>query len=144
MPRHRDPRDAAVRPAAGPVWPALLDVAAFGCELAMLAVLGIGGWGLGSGGLLSVAFATFYPALAVLVWALWMAPTAAHRLADPWRLVAQLALFAGTAVVAGLGGHPVLGVVFAVVAGLVFAGTRLGHADEEDTAQAGSSPSSSS
>ena len=104
---------------------AVLEALAFVCELAMLVVLGVAGWGLGSGGLMGIAFMIFYPALAILIWSLWMAPRSSRRLGDPGRLIAQLALFAGTAGLAAAGGHPVLGIVFGVVAALVFAGTRL-------------------
>lgn len=98
---------------------------AFGCELAMLVVLGVAGWGLGNGGLMGIAFMIFYPALAILIWSVWMAPRSVRRLADPWRLVAQVALFAGTAALAAAGGHPILGIAFAALATTVFAGTRV-------------------
>jgi hypothetical protein len=101
-----------------------LELAAFLCELAMLVVLGIAGWGLGNGGLMSIAFCAFYPALAILIWSIWMAPRSARRLADPLRLFLQLAMFAGTAVLCVIAGQPVLGVVFVVVAAATFVATR--------------------
>jgi hypothetical protein len=102
-----------------------IDVLAFVCELAMLAVLALSGWDLGSGGLLSVSLAVFYPALALLLWAVWLAPRASRRLPDPWRLVAQLALFGGSGAFVATAGHVVLGVLFAVVACAVFLATRI-------------------
>lgn len=102
----------------------VLEALAFCCELAMLVVLGIAGWGLGSGGLMGIAFTVFYPALGILIWSIWMAPRSNRRLGDPWRLVAQLLLFAATGLLAAAGGHPVLGIVFAVVAAVVFIAAR--------------------
>jgi hypothetical protein len=90
----------------------------------MLVVLVVAGWGLGSAGLMSIALAIFYPALAILIWSVWMAPRSARRLADPWRLGAQVALFAATAVLASIAGHPVPGIVFGVVASLAFVTSR--------------------
>jgi hypothetical protein len=101
-----------------------VELIAFLCELGMLVVLVIAGWALDSGGLMSIALAIFYPALAILIWSVWMAPRSARRLADPWRLAAQVALFAATAVLASIAGHPVLGIVFGVVACLAFVATR--------------------
>jgi hypothetical protein len=101
-----------------------LEIVAFGCELAMLVVLGIAGWGLGNGGLMGIAFTIFYPALAVLIWSVWMAPRSARRLSDPLRLIVQVALFAATAVLSAAAGHPILGIVFAVVAAGAFIATR--------------------
>ena len=102
-----------------------LEAAAFGCELAMLVVLGIAGWGIGNGGLMSIALTAFYPALAILLWSIWMAPRSGRRLADPTRLVVQLVLFAATGALAAAGGHPLLGIVFGVIAAAVFVGTRV-------------------
>jgi hypothetical protein len=102
----------------------VVELIAFLCELGMLVVLVVAGWGLGSGGLMSIALAIFYPALAILIWSVWMAPRSARRLVDPWRLAAQVALFAATAVLASIAGHPVLGVAFGVVASLAFVTSR--------------------
>ena len=99
--------------------------AAFLCEIWMTVVLVIAGWSLGNGSLMSVSLAVFYPALAILIWSVWMAPRSARRLADPWRLAAQLALFAGTAALASVAGHVILGVLFGVAACGAFGATRL-------------------
>ena len=105
----------------------------------MLAVLVVGGWALGNGGLLSIALAMFCPSFAVFIWSLWIAPASVHRLADPSRLIAQVLLFAAAGTVAGLGGHLLLGIAFAVVASLVFAATRLGAGERADD-RAGTRP----
>jgi hypothetical protein len=91
----------------------LVAAAAFLSELALLAVLGVAGWHFGGGGLLSLALAVLAPALAVLLWSVWVAPTAAHRLGDPPRLILQIALFVVAAALAGIAGHTVWGVVVA-------------------------------
>lgn len=116
-----DPKAARLPSGAG----AGVEALAFVCELAMLVVLGMAGWGLGKGGLMGIAFTIFYPALAILIWSVWMAPKSARRLADPWRLIVQLLLFGATAALAAAGGHPVVGIVFAVIAAATFSGSRL-------------------
>lgn len=134
-----DGRTGAPAPSTAGV---VLEALAFGCELAMLVVLGIAGWGLGSGGLIGIAFVIFYPAVAVLIWSVWMAPRSARRLTDPARLIVQLVLFAATAVLSAAAGHVILGVVFAVIAAGTFIATRtIGGITGSD--QAGSSSSAS-
>jgi len=104
---------------------ALVDALAFACELAMITILGIAGWSLGSRGLISIALLIFYPALAILIWSVWVAPRAGRRFADPWRLIVQLMLFAATAALSAAGGHTLLGVVFGAVAWSTFIGLRV-------------------
>ena len=103
----------------------IVDLAAFACELGMLALLAVAGWGLGSGGLMGIALATFYPALVILIWSVWIAPKASHRLGDPWRLIVQAALFGATGVALGAADHLVFAIVFPVMATLTFTATRL-------------------
>jgi hypothetical protein len=102
----------------------LVSLVAFLSELAMLATLGVVGWHAGGGGLLSVALTALGPALAVVVWSLWVAPTARRRLADPWRLILQIALFLATGWLAVLAGRTVLGVVVAAVGVVAFVSAR--------------------
>ena len=101
-----------------------VDLLAFGCELAMLVLLAFAGWGLGNGGLMGIALAVLYPALVIVIWSFWVAPKAARRLADPWRLLVQVALFGATGVALGLADHLVLAIVFPVIASLTFVATR--------------------
>jgi hypothetical protein len=103
----------------------LVAAAAFLSELALLAVLGVAGWHFGGGGLLSLALAVLAPALAVLLWSVWVAPTAAHRLGDPPRLILQIVLFVVAAALAGLAGHTVWGVVVAGAGVIAFSASRL-------------------
>ena len=91
----------------------------------MLATLALSGFDLGNGGLMGICLAVFYPALAVAIWAAWLAPRGRAQLSDPWRFVVQLVLFAATAVIASLAGDVLLGVLFAVVAAVVFGLVRL-------------------
>jgi hypothetical protein len=102
-----------------------VDLLAFGCELWMLATLALSGWGLGNGGLLGICLAIFYPAVAIAIWAAWLAPRGRGRIADPWRFMVQVAMFAGTGIIAALARHIVLGVVFAVVSVGVFGMVRV-------------------
>jgi len=64
-------------------------------ELGLLAALAWAGWHLVDGTLPSLLLAALLPALAVLVWALWVAPRAPHRLGDPARAGAEGVLFFG-------------------------------------------------
>jgi hypothetical protein len=111
----------------------LVATVAFLSELALLVTLGVAGWHFGGGGLISVAMTALGPALAVLIWSVWVAPTAARRLADPARLILQIVLFVVTGVLAALAGHPMLGGVVAVVGVAAFAAARSGE-DTRDRA----------
>jgi|BarGraNGADG00212_1021973.scaffolds.fasta_scaffold21043_2 hypothetical protein len=119
-----DPEQPAASPVGGSVLRGVVEAAAFLCELAMLVLLAVAGWGLGTGGLMSIALAVFYPALAILIWSVWMAPTSSRRLADPSRLIAQVVLFVGTAVLAVTARHPMWGIAFAAIATLTFTASR--------------------
>lgn len=98
----------------------LVDVVCFLVELAMLALLTVSGWSLGDGGLIGIALAVLYPALAVVVWALFVARTAEKRLRQPWRLLLQLVLFAATTAATIAAGDRWLGIAFAVIAVVAF------------------------
>ena len=107
----------------------------FLCELAMFGTLCVAGSGLGSSTAGHVALAIVLPLAAAAIWAVWMAPTSRRRLADPARLVAQIALFVTTGVLAALADRVVLGIVFAVVTIVVFAMTSALGADAAPSAQ---------
>jgi hypothetical protein len=95
------------------------------CELAMLVLLALAGWDLGNDGLVGISLAVLYPAIALLIWAAWLAPRADHRLPDPWRLLVQIALFTATGTAVALAGHLTTGIAFAVVACVAFSAQRL-------------------
>ncbi len=96
------------------------DLIAFVCELAMLVLLVAAGHGMASGWH-GWALGVFLAFVAIGIWSQWMAPTSARRLSNPQRLVAQVMLFATTALYAAAGGLAWWGVGFAVVATAAFA-----------------------
>jgi hypothetical protein len=102
----------------------VVSLSEFGCELAMLTLLALGGWWLGNGGLLGIALAVLYPSISLLIWAVWLAPRSNDRLDDPWRLIVQVALFAATGAVVALAGHVTTGVIFALIAVAAFVAER--------------------
>ncbi|MFC9834583.1 YrdB family protein [Rhodococcus sp. NPDC127530] len=99
----------------------VLDVVAFACEIAMLALLAVAGWSLANSTVVQVVLATLLPVAAAMLWGVAMAPKSRRRLRNPARLFAQTALFAGTGVLVALAGRPWWGLVFAVVATATFA-----------------------
>jgi|GEM_PF-3478969 len=108
------------------------ETVAFLSELTLLAVLGVTGWRLGGGALMSVALAALYPALAALIWSVWLAPRATHQLAQPWRLVLQVGLFVAAGVGCALSGLVVLGVALAGIGSAAFVVTHLLGPDPRD------------
>ncbi len=104
----------------------MLGVLAFLCELVMIALLVVSGWRLGTGTAASVALAVGLPAVAIGIWARWMAPASRHRLRRGPRVAAQTALFIGVGTVCIYAGLTVWGVAFSIVASAVFAGAREG------------------
>jgi uncharacterized membrane protein YwaF len=68
-----------------------LDVLVFIVELVLLAILAVAGARLGSHAT-AIALAVLLPAVAAVLWGLYLAPRASRRLPHPGRLVAKLAL----------------------------------------------------
>ena len=134
-PRATRPRATRPRPA----WHGLTDACAFALEIAMLVLLAVTGTRIGAALAVHVILAIALPAIALAIWATWAAPGSTHtnssapkraalsrrRLADPWRLVAQIVLFAITAGLAAAAGLLAWGVIFAVLAAGIFSLTRL-------------------
>jgi hypothetical protein len=100
------------------------DLAAFGVEMAMIVTLALGGSRLGSTRLVHITLAVVLPALAAVIWAVWMAPSSRRRLRDPERLVGQIALILATYILAAKTHLVVWGIVFGVVSIMVFVLTR--------------------
>ncbi len=121
MPALDAPRATRPRPA----WAGLTDACAFALEIAMLVLLAVTGTKIGSTLAVHVTLAILLPAIALAIWATWAAPMSRRRLADPWRLVAQIVLFAITAGLAAAAGLLAWGVIFAVLAAGIFSLTRL-------------------
>jgi hypothetical protein len=65
--------------------------------------------------LLGLVLALAFTMPAALAWGIWIAPKAARRLADPARLLFELALFAAATVAFAYAGSLVLALVFAVL-----------------------------
>ena len=89
-------------------------------EVALLAGLAIAGARLGDGVAFAILDAVLLPLAAAAVWGMFIAPRARRRLAEPARIIVEVALFAGTGLVLLLSGLPVTGIVIAV-AGIGFA-----------------------
>jgi len=117
--------DGETAPRRGSVGYPVVDMVAFLSELAMFATLGVAGWRLGGGGLISISLAVLYPALAVLIWSVWLAPRAAHRLGDPGRLIVQIVVFLATGVASAIAGRLVWGILLATVGVAAFVAARL-------------------
>jgi len=87
----------------------------FGTELALVVVLVILGINAGIGLAGRVALAVGCPVVAAVLWGIAIAPRARRRLADPLRLVVEVALFGAAAVGLGIEGSVAGAVIFAVV-----------------------------
>lgn len=124
------PGEPSRRPAPDRVGP--VDALAFLCEIALLVLLAVAGWRLGAAAdvpgaaraALSVVLALALPGLAVVVWARWLARTAARRLPQPWRLDVQIALFVAAGLAIAGVGLVWWGVGLALVGTTAFALTR--------------------
>jgi hypothetical protein len=82
------------------------------CALAALAY-----WGIETGSSVGVDLVLALGAVVAFaaIWGAWVAPRASRRLADPARLVLELALFAAAIAALAAAGRPVLAVAFAAV-----------------------------
>lgn len=65
----------------------------FVLELSLLAALGYGGFQLDQGWPVRILIGLGLPLLAALIWGTFVAPKAAHLLAEPWRFVLEMGLF---------------------------------------------------
>jgi hypothetical protein len=87
----------------------------FALELAALAAFAT--WGLhAAGGPARFALAAAAASAAAAVWGRWVAPAARRRLADPARLLVEVAFFAAAGAALAVTGRGVLGAALAVVA----------------------------
>lgn len=93
---------------------ALNLVLRFALELCMLAALAAWGFSLSSVfGQIALGIGT--PVAAAALWGLFVAPKAARRLADPWRLAVELVLFGCAAGALAATGRSALAAAFLVV-----------------------------
>jgi len=93
-------------------------------ELAAIGALGLWGFRTGSGPLVKAALGLGAPALAMVVWGLFVAPKASVAVADPVRLLVSLAVFGAAAAALHATGADALVWVFA---GLVAVNVTLLH-----------------
>lgn len=87
----------------------------FALELAALAAFATSGLHVIRGPA-RFALATAMVLAAATVWGRWVAPTARRRLADPARLLVEVAFFTAAGVALGVTGRTVLGIVLTVAA----------------------------
>jgi Protein of unknown function (DUF2568) len=88
----------------------------FAVELATYALLAWAGATASAALAVRIVLAIGLPLVVIVIWFQVMAPRARHRLREPARLVAELAIFlASAAVIAGLG-HVLAAVIYAVIA----------------------------
>lgn len=81
----------------------------------MVAAFAVAGWQLTSSLPLQVILAIALPVAAAGIWAVWMAPTSARRLANPSRLIAEIGLFAICGAALSTVGHSGWGLAVALV-----------------------------
>lgn len=92
-------------------------VLAFAIELAMLAAFAVAGWASTPILWLRIALTIGFPALAILLWAVWAAPKAGkHRLQMPALLVFKVLMFAGATGALVLAGQGFLAAIFGTLA----------------------------
>jgi hypothetical protein len=88
----------------------------FAVELATLAVLAWTGASVSASLPVRIILAIGLPVLMAVAWGLIMAPTAKWRLREAPRLVAELAIFLGSAAGLAASGHVLAAVIYAVIA----------------------------
>jgi hypothetical protein len=96
-------------------WGGSLLTLRFLTELATVAVLATAGALAHTAVAWRVVLAILGVVLFAVIWGRWIGPRAAHRLSDPQRLIAEILIFVVSAVVLGLVGYPVIGIVVAVI-----------------------------
>lgn len=87
-------------------------------ELGALAALAFGCAQVGQGLAMKIGLGVGAPILAAAVWGAFVAPRAAKRLPDPWRLLPEAAVFGAAAVALALAGHATLAWALAITAAL--------------------------
>src|SRR4051812_48683162 len=88
---------------------------AFLLGLCMLAALGYWGFTLDQGLAIRVGAGLGVPALAAVVWGLWMAPRAANPLPEPLHLIVELIIFGLAIAALYAAGRPRLVLIFGII-----------------------------
>ena len=101
---------------------------AFLLELALLAAAVAIGLLLPAPLAVRIAVAVLLPAIVIAVWAIWVAPRAARRLAPPSRLIVQIVLFAVAVLGLAVAGQVLWAVVLAALVAIrTGLGVRIGQ-----------------
>jgi hypothetical protein len=80
---------------------------AFLLELCLLAALGYWGFRVGSGGIARIMLGVGAPAVVIVIWSIFLAPTSSRRLRDPWLLLAKIVLFGAATAALYVAGRPI-------------------------------------
>ena len=88
----------------------------FACELGALAALAVSGAEIGDDPAVHVLLGLTLPVLMVAAWAMWVAPRARNRLADPARAGVEVIIFGAAVAALVAAGHVVPAVVLGVAA----------------------------
>jgi hypothetical protein len=101
-----------------------VDALAFLCEIALLVLLAVSGSRLGHVLAGRILWAIALPAVAMVIWGVWMAPTSSRQLDDPWRFIAQVVVFGAAAAIAALAHLTPWGIALAIIGIAMFGLTR--------------------
>ena len=88
---------------------------AFFLELCLLAALAYWGFRTGSGWLGRIALGIGAPAIVIVVWGTFLAPTSSSRLHAPWLLLAMIVLFGAATLALYAAGRPTFAGVLAAL-----------------------------
>ncbi|MFD0698863.1 YrdB family protein [Paenibacillus sp. GCM10027628] len=87
----------------------------FVLELCMLAALGYWGFHVGKGMIVKSALGIGAPLIAAVLWGMFVAPKASIAIAEPYRLLIELVIFASATAALYVSGRQSLAVTFALV-----------------------------
>ncbi|HWS36339.1 MAG TPA: YrdB family protein [Actinoplanes sp.] len=99
-------------------WRGLVLVIRFLTELVLFGAFGFAGAVLPGPLVAKIVLAVAVPAVAIVVWALFLAPRAGRRLPEPWRFLAEVVLFVAAGAGVAAAGHPSTGILLVGVAGV--------------------------
>jgi hypothetical protein len=108
----------------------IVDALAFLCEVALIVLLAISGSRLVPELVGRILLAIALPLTAIVIWSVWMAPTSKRRLRDPWRWIAQAAVFGAAASLAAVANLALWGIALAVLGIATFGLSRLRRATD--------------
>jgi hypothetical protein len=103
----------------------IVDTLAFLCEMVLIVLLAISGSRLVTVLAGRILLAIALPSFAIVIWSFWMAPTSKRQLHDPWRFIAQVAVFGAAALLAAVANLAPWGIALAVLGIATFSLTRI-------------------